>query len=76
MSLTLVIGSRGSKLALWQAEQVRSTIQLLNPEIEVRYGPQSWDEMAVTFLGYVVDAKASPGRVFSGPGRGGVAPIE
>src|SRR5262245_43144423 len=36
MSLTLVIGSRGSKLALWQAEQVRSTIQLLNPEIEVR----------------------------------------
>jgi len=36
MSLTLVIGSRGSKLALWQAEQVRNTIELLEPESKVR----------------------------------------
>ena len=47
-----------------------------NPEIEVRYGPQSWDEMAVTFLGYIVEAKTDTGRVFSGPGRGAVPPIE
>ena len=47
-----------------------------NPEIEVRYGPQSWDEMAVTFLGYLVDAKANAGRVFLGPGQGAVPPIE
>jgi len=47
-----------------------------NPEIEVRYGPQSWDEMAVTFLGYIVEAKADTGRVFSGPGRGALPPIE
>src|SRR5215813_12525174 len=36
MSLTLVIGSRGSKLALWQAEQVRNAIELLEPESKVR----------------------------------------
>jgi hypothetical protein len=47
-----------------------------DPQIEVRYGPQSWDEMAVTFLGYIVDAKADIGRVFLGPGRGAMPPIE
>jgi hydroxymethylbilane synthase len=32
----LVIGSRGSKLALWQAEWVRSTLSTLYPHMEVR----------------------------------------
>src|SRR5215208_2418197 len=36
MSRTLVIGSRGSKLALWQAEHARARLRLLNPQIDVR----------------------------------------
>ena len=36
MSRSLVIGSRGSKLALWQAEQARARLQSLDPEIDVR----------------------------------------
>jgi len=36
MSRSLVIGSRGSKLALWQAEQARARLQSLNPETDVR----------------------------------------
>src|SRR6185312_1757133 len=35
-SRALVIGSRGSKLALWQAEQARQRLLDLNPQIEVR----------------------------------------
>ncbi|HEU4934311.1 MAG TPA: hydroxymethylbilane synthase [Pyrinomonadaceae bacterium] len=36
MSRALVIGSRGSKLALWQAEQARQRLLELNPQIDVR----------------------------------------
>ena len=36
MSRPLVIGSRGSKLALWQAEHAREQLLLLNPDIDVR----------------------------------------
>src|SRR5689334_5675824 len=36
MSRPLVIGSRGSKLALWQAEQARERLQGFNPQVEVR----------------------------------------
>ena len=36
MSRPLVIGSRGSKLALWQAEQARERLQALNPQTEIR----------------------------------------
>jgi hydroxymethylbilane synthase len=36
MSRPLVIGSRGSKLALWQAEQTREQLLLLNPQIDVQ----------------------------------------
>ncbi len=32
----LVIGSRGSKLALWQAEQARARLRLLNPQVDIR----------------------------------------
>jgi hydroxymethylbilane synthase len=35
MTRPLVIGSRGSKLALWQAEQARARLQHLNPQIEI-----------------------------------------
>src|SRR5690349_24789445 len=35
MSRPLIIGSRGSKLALWQAEQARSRLQALNPQLDV-----------------------------------------
>ena len=35
MARPLVIGSRGSKLALWQAEHARQRLQLLNPQIEI-----------------------------------------
>lgn len=35
MSRPLVIGSRGSKLALWQAEQTRHRLLELNPETDV-----------------------------------------
>lgn len=36
MSGSLVIGSRGSKLALWQAEQARERLRALNPQTDVR----------------------------------------
>src|SRR3569832_1464454 len=36
MSRPLVIGSRGSKLALWQAEQARERLLALNPQVEVK----------------------------------------
>jgi len=42
-----------------------------NPNIDVHYGPQSWDEMAATFLGYIIDVKADSGRVFLGPQKNG-----
>jgi hydroxymethylbilane synthase len=31
----LIIGSRGSKLALWQAEQARTRLRILNPQLDV-----------------------------------------
>jgi hypothetical protein len=47
-----------------------------NPNIEVRYGPQSTDEMVVSFIGFVIDVKADPGKLFPRRGRGAVTPIE
>lgn len=35
MARPLVIGSRGSRLALWQAEQARERLRLLNPQTEI-----------------------------------------
>ena len=35
MARPLVIGSRGSKLALWQAEQARERLLKLNPQLEI-----------------------------------------
>ena len=36
MSRPLIIGSRGSKLALWQAEQARERLRTLNPQLDVQ----------------------------------------
>ena len=36
MSRPLIIGSRGSKLALWQAEQARERLRLLDPGLDVQ----------------------------------------
>src|SRR5687767_4751197 len=36
MSQSLVIGSRGSKLALFQSEQARARLEALNPDLQVR----------------------------------------
>jgi len=35
-----------------------------DPTRNVRYGLQSWDEMNVSFVGVLIDAKANPSRLF------------
>src|SRR5829696_4177960 len=37
MSRPLVFGSRGSKLAFWQAEPARESLRLLNPQIHFHF---------------------------------------
>ncbi len=44
-----------------------------DPTKNVKYGAQSWDEMHVTFVGILIDAKANPARTF-GTGRQAVRP--
>ena len=44
-----------------------------DPTKNVKYGAQSWDEMHVTFVGILIDAKANPARTF-GAGRQPVQP--
>ena len=39
-----------------------------NPNIDVKYGPQTTDEMAVSFMGFIIDVKADPSRLL--PRRG------
>lgn len=39
-----------------------------DPTKDIRYGPQSWDEMHVTFVGILIDARTNPARTF-GTGR-------
>src|SRR5512141_893540 len=36
MQKKIVIGTRGSKLALWQSEWIKSELQKLNPNLEVQ----------------------------------------
>jgi hypothetical protein len=40
-----------------------------DPTKVVKYGPQSWDEMHVTFVGILIDAKTNPARTFGTPRR-------
>ena len=58
MSRQLVIGSRGSKLALWQAEQAKARLLALHPEIEVR----------IEIIKTTGDVKTDPLSVIGGKG--------
>lgn len=58
MSRPLVIGSRGSKLALWQAEQARERLLLLNPQIDIR----------IEVIKTTGDVKSDPLKIIGGKG--------
>ena len=58
MSRSLVIGSRGSKLALWQSEQARLRLLELNPHIDVR----------IEIIKTTGDVKTEPLSVIGGKG--------
>jgi hydroxymethylbilane synthase len=58
MCRPLVIGSRGSKLALWQAEQAKARLLALNPEIDIR----------VEIIKTTGDVKTDPLSVIGGKG--------
>jgi hydroxymethylbilane synthase len=58
MSRTLVIGSRGSKLALWQAEHARERLLQLIPQIEIR----------IEIIKTTGDVKKDPLSVIGGKG--------
>lgn len=58
MARSLVIGSRGSKLALWQAEQAREQLQLLNPGIDIK----------IEIIKTTGDVKSEPLSVIGGKG--------
>ena len=58
MARPLVIGSRGSKLALWQAEQARERLQLLDPGIEIN----------IQIIKTTGDVKSDPLSVIGGKG--------
>lgn len=58
MARPLVIGSRGSKLALWQAEQARERLLSLNPQTEIR----------IEIIKTTGDVKREPLSVIGGKG--------
>jgi len=58
MARALIIGSRGSKLALWQAEQARERLRLLNPQIDVH----------IEIIRTTGDVKTDPLSVIGGKG--------
>jgi hydroxymethylbilane synthase len=58
MSRTLVIGSRGSKLALWQAEHARTRLQQLDAQIDIR----------IEIIKTTGDVKKDPLSVIGGKG--------
>src|SRR5215212_5502970 len=58
MSRSLVIGSRGSKLALWLAEQARERLLQLNPQLEIR----------IEIIKTTGDVKSDPLSVIGGKG--------
>jgi hypothetical protein len=43
-----------------------------NPNVDVRYGPQTTDEMAVSFMGFIIGVNDDPLKLFP---RRGVAPV-
>ena len=58
MTRPLVIGSRGSKLALWQAEQARERLRQLNSAVEIR----------IEIIKTTGDVKSDPLSVIGGKG--------
>src|SRR6185436_20122232 len=58
MSRPLIIGSRGSKMALWQAEQARERLRLLNPQLDVH----------IEIIKTTGDVKSDPLSVIGGKG--------
>ncbi|HKR11033.1 MAG TPA: hydroxymethylbilane synthase [Pyrinomonadaceae bacterium] len=58
MSRRLVIGSRGSKLAMWQAEQARARLLALYPEVDVQ----------IEIIKTTGDVKTDPLSVIGGKG--------
>ncbi len=58
MSRPLIIGSRGSKLALWQAEQARERLGALNSQIDIR----------IEIIKTTGDVKSDPLSVIGGKG--------
>jgi len=58
MKSSLVIGSRGSKLALWQAEHVQSQLQTIDPNLTVR----------IEIIKTTGDVKTDPLTVIGGKG--------
>ena len=58
MARPLVIGSRGSKLALWQAEQARERLKLLSPGIDIN----------IEIIKTTGDVKSDPLSVIGGKG--------
>ena len=58
MSRPLVIGSRGSKLALWQAEQAKARLYALYPEVDV----------SIEIIKTTGDVKTDPLSVIGGKG--------
>ncbi|HEX6650105.1 MAG TPA: hydroxymethylbilane synthase [Pyrinomonadaceae bacterium] len=58
MARALVIGSRGSKLALWQAEQARECLLALHPQIDIK----------IEIIKTTGDVKSEPLSVIGGKG--------
>jgi hydroxymethylbilane synthase len=58
MSQSLVIGSRGSKLALFQSEQAKARLEALNPDLQVR----------IEIIRTTGDVKTEPLTVIGGKG--------
>lgn len=58
MSRPLIIGSRGSKLALWQAEQAKALVLAVFPEVDIR----------VEIIKTTGDVKTDPLSVIGGKG--------
>jgi len=40
-----------------------------NPNIDIRYGAQTTDEMDVSFMGFIIGVKDDPGKLFPRRGR-------
>jgi len=58
MARSLVIGSRGSKLALWQSEQAKTRLKFIDPDLDIR----------IDIIKTTGDVKSDPLTVIGGKG--------